>query len=169
MSGFPTVSHGGNLIVNPGSSTPGSLQTYLRESRWWCLQMSPFTLGMPPLRSGGDDNAVIPGEVGRYAFQQVLDQGTYVTAIRVTGECGASGIAPTGTDPTRFLTQLRTNRNHLLANVHTPVGITRSARLVLPDATTVDFDAQFALTLVDQKIAMASFMLDVVVPDGVIA
>src|SRR5882757_6560823 len=36
-TGFPAPSASkiGNLIVNPGSSTPGSLETYIREWRWW--------------------------------------------------------------------------------------------------------------------------------------
>lgn len=164
MSGFPasSASKMGNLIVNPGSSTPGALETYLREPRWWLLDMSPFW-GFPPLRG---ENLALPEVDGQRAYQHFLDQGVYSAPLRATGTCGASGVEPSGVAETRFFTQLRRNLDHLSANVHTPVGTTRSARLTIPDMTAIDFEGQFALSLVKQTIADAGLVLDVTVPDG---
>jgi hypothetical protein len=162
----PSASKAGNLIVNPGSSTPGALETYMREWRWWTESIA-FLQGFPALRDGFEDNAVVPGVDGRTAFASKIDQGTYVTGLRVTGVAGASGVAPSGTAEYRFLRQLRRNMDYLWTNVGTPPsGATRSARIVWDDGTTVNFSAQFRLTRVSQKGAEAGLMLDVVVPAG---
>lgn len=166
-SGFgpPSASKVGNLIVNPGSSTPGALETYIREWRWWATELTAFQ-AFPSLRDGFDNNAIIPQNDGRHAFGPILDQGTYVTGFRVTGECGASGVAPSGVAETRFFTQARQNLNYLHTNVHAPNGVTRTARMVWEDASHVDFDAQFKLTYVEQKGIEITLMLDVTVPAG---
>lgn len=169
MAGFPSAraSKMGNVIVNPGSSDPGAVETVLREPRWWILDMGALW-DFPALRGGADQNAILPGQEGRFGLEQILDQGTYVTGIRVTGESDASGVSPSGVSETRFFTQLRANLDWLYANVHTPPdsGATRSARLVFPDGSTVDFDGQFSLTGVAQSIIDAAMMLDITVPAG---
>jgi hypothetical protein len=167
MAGFaaPSISKMGNLIVNPGSSTAGALETYMREWRWWVTEIGTFQ-GFPELRDGFDDNAVVPGVDGRTAFEPKIDQGTYVTGLRVTGEVGVSGAAPSGVAEYRYLRQLRTNMTYLWTNVGSPSGVTRTAQMVWEDGTTTNFSAQFRLTRVAQKGPEASLMLDVIVPAG---
>lgn len=171
MSGFPapSASKMGNLIVNPGGVTPGALEVYLREWRWSLKGLGTFAIGGAALREGPDDNVIIPQAEGRRGYRQFLDQGVYTSTLRVTGEAGVSGVAPSGTNPARHLIQLRANWIHLRDNIHRPPsGATRAARLILPDATAIDFAGQFALSFITQRGAEASYILDVTVPDGMI-
>jgi alpha-L-fucosidase len=106
------------------------------------------------------------GALVRTAFEPKIDQGTYVTGLRVTGEVGVSGAAPSGVAEYRYLRQLRTNMTYLWTNVGSPSGVTRTAQMVWEDGTTTNFSAQFRLTRVAQKGPEASLMLDVIVPAG---
>jgi hypothetical protein len=164
VSAFPNAaaSKMGNVIVNPGSAAIGAVETYLRCPAWWLLDMSPFW-GFPALRGS---TVVIPGVDGTLGFQRRIDQGVYTAPLQVTGDVDASAVAPSAS----HFTQLRDNLDYLWENVGTPpVGATRSARLVLPDYTTIDFEGQFALTLVSQSITDAALIVDVTVPAGRIA
>lgn len=162
MSGFPST-YARNFVVNPSGTNPGALETYMRCGAWWALEL-PFK-GMPDLRSGGDDNLIVPEVDGRIPLQEFIDQGTYVIELRVCGAVNASGVNTPASGSA--LTVLEQNIEFLKTNIgRPPAAITRTSKYIRPWVTLTD-DIQSRLRFGTQKGSEITAAWTVTVPGGV--
>lgn len=160
MSGFPAT-YPRNFVVNPSGSMPGAEEVFVRCGGWWALEL-PFK-GMPDLRSGGDDNLIVPEVDGRIALQEFIDQGVYVIELRVCGDVDASGTAATGS----HLDVLEQNIEFLKDNLgRPPSGPTRTSKYIRPWITLED-EIQSRIKFGKQKGSEIAAAWTVVVPGGV--
>ncbi len=158
---FPLVSRMGNLIINPGGVTPGTIETAMRGPAWWLLDLSQLW-GFPDLRGS---NVIIPGADGRRALRQRPDQSTYVLPLQMSGTITASGAATAV--PADPLQGFCDNLDYLFANVGKPgTSPTRIVRRVAPNGSTVDTAAQIFLSLERQKGTEAWLRLALTIPRG---
>lgn len=155
---FPTVSHAGNLIVNPSGTNPGEIETPLRWHAWWLTDLSPLW-GFPALRG---ENVILPGFAGRHANPRRNDEGVYVMPLSVFGDVGATGGVNAN-----VLAGLETNLDYLYTNVGQGSSVTRLAKLVKPSGVVIDgVEVQIRLSLVASKGLQAGVMVEVTVPAG---
>lgn len=162
MSPLPVPTRMGNLIINPGGTTPGELETAMRNPAWCVQDMGAFW-EFPGFRG---DNLTVPGGPGTRALAKPLNEGVYVSEFHIVGDITVSG-AVTAT-PADVFEGLRANCDYLWENVHTlPTGsAVRQARLVLPGGSYVDAEVQCRIHLGQQKIADRFGGFEITVPAG---
>lgn len=162
MTGLPvyTASEMGRLQINPGSSTPGFLDTDLRCPAWWVTDLSG--LYVPGDLKGEDIDVPFAG--GDIATPWLPAATTVPLELHVVGE-----VDRAGTPASNPLAGLEANLADLAANVHGPrdgTTATRAATLTTPGGNTLDAQVRCTLTILRQKYADAWCVLSVKIMGG---